>query len=782
MKFAISCLLLLSSLSTHAQSINIGVVSDFEQSPNLEGVINRVVREIDQTTGALQVVRLDTTILEVADIESAQRYYDQLGGRVDIVLSLGSITTKGLSLVNDLSIPVVALGIIDPTLQEIPYVNGTSGKKNFTYIWPTRDLEIELATFNKIHDFKNVAVFVDEKAALTVNEQKVQNLIDSLTTQLNTAITIIPVGTDTEQLVDQLPTEIDAAYFTVLFSQSESQIQRLINQLNERKIPTFSGNAQLLEYGVLGSMANENDLDQLIRKLAIMTDEIISGSDLAQMPVTLDTKQNLYVNIATAKKIQLPIPFEVLFTATLLGSDDEVSKTYSFEEIAEKSLTANLDIQVSYQDIALSEMQVKLARANMLPSLDAGLTASQINEERANAAFNSPEKALTADLTFTQLIYSEQAVAAIKISKYLEKAQEYNTEAEVLRVLLDTYTAYLNVLSAKTNVLIQQENLLNTRKNKELADIRVNLGASNNTDLYRWESELAVAIQSVIDAQTTFLSAKLQLNTLLANTLEDDFEVEDVSLEDELFTDFRESQLAEVVNTPQSLQVLSDFLVTESQHQNPNKKALLENIYATQRQLTQNKRLLYVPTVALQAQTSQILERGGVGSTVDASSMALGITEFQENSWSAGVSLSLPIIDGRARRVSIQQSKIQLDQLGNSQTLLDQNLELGVRAGVLDLLRATTNIQNSKSASESALENFELVQENYKQGQVTITQVIDAQQAALEARLASAFSIYEYIQAHLQLEFNLGFFMMLMPEDQLQDFNDRLQQYLNNQN
>ncbi len=782
MKFAISCLLLLGSFSIQAQSVNIGVISDLEQSPNLEEVINQVVREIDQTTGALQAVRLDTTILGVADIESAQRYYNQLNGQVDVVLSLGSITTKGLSLLNDLPVPVVALGVIDPLVQEIPYVNGTSGKKNFTYIWPTQDLEIELAAFSKIYDFKNVVVFIDENAVLTVNDQKAQNLIDSLTTQLNTAITIIPVGADTEQLVDQLPAEIDAAYFTVLFSQGESQIRLLINQLNERKIPTFTGNAQLLEYGVLASMANENDLNQLIRKLAIMTDEIISGSDLAQMPVTLDTKQNLYINIATAKKIQLPIPFEVLFTATLLGSDDEVGKTYSFEEIAEKALKANLDIQFSYQDIALSEMQVKLARANMLPSLDAGLTASQINEERANAAFNSPEKALTADLTFTQLIYSEQAVAAIKIAKYLEKAQEYNTEAEVLRVLLETYTAYLNVLSAKTNVLIQQENLLNTRKNKDLADIRVNLGASSNADLYRWESELAFATQSVIDAQTTLLSTKLQLNTLLANTLEAEFEVEDVSLEDELFTDFRESQLAEVVNTPQSLQVLSDFLVTESQHQNPNKKALLENIYATQRQLTQNQRLFYMPTVALQAQTSQILERGGVGSTIDASAMALGMTEFQENSWSAGVSLSLPIFSGQSRRAAVQQSKIQLDQLGNSRTLLDQNLELGVRAGVIDLLRATMNIENSKLASESARENFELVQENYKQGQVTITQLIDAQQAALEASLASAFSIYEYIQAHLQLEFNLGFFMMLMSEDQFQDFNDRLQQYLNNQN
>ncbi|MEQ6120010.1 TolC family protein [Reichenbachiella sp. MALMAid0571] len=385
-------------------------------------------------------------------------------------------------------------------------------------------------------------------------------------------------------------------------------------------------------------------------------------------------------------------------------------------------------------------------------------------------------------LTFTQVIYSEQAIAAIKISKYLEQAQEHNTEAEVLRVLFDTYTAYLNVLSAKTNVQIQRENLANTRKNKELAAIRVNLGSSNNTDLYRWESELAFANQSVIEAQTTLLAAKLQLNTLVANNLEPDYDIEDISLQGDLFRTFSQGPLAEVAKTPQSLRVVSDFLVMESQRQNPNKKALVENLNAANRQLTQSKRLLYMPTVALQAQTSQVLGRSGAGSTLDASAMALGVTELQNNSWFAGISLSFPIFDGFSRKAAIQQSKISLDQLDYSQTLLDQNLELGVRAGVLNVLSTSTNIRFSQSASESANKNFELVQENYKQGQVTITQLIDAQQTALQAELAAAFSIYEYIKAHLQLEFNVGSFIMLMPEDQVQDFNNRFQQYLINQN
>lgn len=741
-----------------------------------------MLHEIEQTTGVSRRVSLGATIYEVDDMQSAQSSYHQLEGQVDVIIGFGSITAKGLSSLDNLPVPVISLGIFDPVLQDIPYVNGISGKKNFTYIWQTRNLEKELEAFNRIHDFSSVTVFVDEKAVPTVNEQKVRNLIDSLSIKFDAELSIIPVGSDMEKAINQLPEKTDAVYLTVLLSQTELQIKTLVDQLNELRIPTFSGNARLIDYGVLGSMTNENDLEQVIRKLAVMTDEVASGADLSGMPVSLNTKESLYVNIATARKIQLPIPFEVLFTATLLGTDEGAIKTYSFEEIAEKSLAANLNIRISYQDVELSKAQIQFAKANVLPSLESSLTASQINEERASAAFNSPERSLTASITLTQILYSEQAIAAIKVSEYLKKAQKYNTEAEVLNVLFDTYKAYLNVLSAKTNVQIQSENLQNTRKNKELAEIRVNLGSSGNTDLYRWESELAFVSQSVIKAQTTLIAAKLQLNTLLANTLETEYEVEEVSLEDGFFNRFSQGPLSDMIKTPQSLKAVSDFLVAESYLRNPNKKALTENIYAANRQFIQKNRSLYLPTVALQAQTSQVLARGGAGSTLDATSVALGVTEFQDNSWFAGISLSFPIFDGFSRKAGIQQSKIKLNQLDDTQLLLDQNLELGVRTSILNLVSTTTSIGYSKSASESARENFELVQENYKQGQVTITQLLDAQQTALEARLASALSVYEYIQSHLQLEYNVGSFLSLNSEEELLDFNNRLQQYLNNQN
>lgn len=777
MRLVIIICMVFASLLGQTQDYKIGVITDFEKSIQVEAVINEMVFEIDHTSGASHKVSLAFTFYSIENMEEAKLMYSEKLRDVDLILSLGSISTKGLSSIDQLPIPVIGLGIIDPNIQEIPCQNGTSGKKNFTYIWQTNELEHELEAFSKIHAFKKVAVLVDEKSAMTINAEKARNRIDSIAQLSETEIRIIAFDESAENVLSQLESDVDAVYLTLLVNQSEQSIRTLIEALNQRKTPTFTGSSRFLDYGVLGSMTNENDLSQVIRNLAIKSDEIFSGADLAKIPVKLETKQQLYINVSAARILELSVPFDVLFTATLIGENNSSDKAYSFEEIISKSLETNLNIKISYQDVELSEIDIKSARATMLPALESSLTGSQINEELANAAFNNPERAISANLSITQVIYSEQAVAAIKISKYLQKAQEYNTQSEVLDVIFDTYIAYLNVLSAKTNVLVQTENLQNTRKNAELAQLRVDLGTSNNSDLFRWEAELAFANQAVIEAKTLLLSSKLQLRTLLANNLEVEYDIEDVSLQDDWFKAFATGPLAEITKSPKSLQIVSDFLVEESLRENPNKKFIEENINASNRQLKQNQRLQYIPTLALKAETSQILARGGAGSEIDQGSIALGVTEHQNNSWFAGFSVSYPIFTGFSRNAAIQQSKTTLEQLGNSKDLLNQNLELGVRATVLSLLSARTNIKFSNDASSSAQKNFELVQEYYKQGSVNITQLIDAQQAALETKLNAALSSYQYVQTHLQLEYNIGSFTMLMSEEELKGFTQRLLQY-----
>lgn len=757
--------------------IKVGVITDFEQNAQSQELVNSIILEIDRTTGSTKKIisPSDIHFFGISNIDEAKSVYQGLLG-TRMVISLGAISTKALSELDKLPVPVIGIGIIDPYIQNIPYQDGSSGKTNFTYIWPSKDILSEIKTFKRLHEFKELTVVLEPSIQQTIDPERTTTLLDSIQQSLNVKVRPVAVAESIEQTVAQIGSA-EAVFLSVLNSRDQNYISALSDYLIEKKIPSYTVYKQHVDLGILSATADENGWEQITRRIAIIADAILSGADISKRAVSLSTKDEYYLNLSTARKIEFSPPFEILFTANLVGDISADAHVYSFNEIAKIALEENLDIQVSYQDIDLATLDIKLNRSILYPSISSNLVGSQINEERANAAANTPERSLNVDVSLTQLIYSPQAIAAIKIATYLQNAQEYQTEIDILNVLLDVYQAYLDVLTAKTNVTIQRKNLENTRTNLELAKIRVDIGSANNADLYRWESELANASQALIEAQTLLLTTKLRLNTLLANTLEQEYEISDISIDGELFQNVRSGPITEMINTPKDMNVASDFLVEETLKRNPNKKVLSENINAAERQLALNKQLFYQPTVSLQAQVSNVLARGGKGSEItDPSQEAFG--GLQDNSWFVGASISYPIFTGFSRNINKKKSMIQLEQLTTTNINLEQNLELSVRANMLSLLTATTNLNYSKISAESANQNFLLIQSNYKSGNVNITQVIDAQQAAVSEDLAAAISVYEYMLANLQLEYSVGFFSMFSTEKELEELKARFINYI----
>jgi hypothetical protein len=58
-------------------------------------------------------------------------------------------------------LPTFGLGVIDPAIQDIPFVKGKSGIANFTYIWSSNGLEADLTEFQKIVPFKNLTLLTN---------------------------------------------------------------------------------------------------------------------------------------------------------------------------------------------------------------------------------------------------------------------------------------------------------------------------------------------------------------------------------------------------------------------------------------------------------------------------------------------------------------------------------------------------------------------------------------------------------------------------------------------
>ena len=243
--------------------------------------------------------------------------------------------------------------------------------------------------------------------------------------------------------------------------------------------------------------------------------------------------------------------------------------------------------------------------------------------------------------------------------------------------------------------------------------------------------------------------------------------------DDQMFETYSSSKLGINIKSPVDFKKLTAFLIAEAKNNYPSKRQLLSNLDALDRQRVMNKRLYYLPSVALSGQINENFYRGGVGSDPPVNS------EFYNTTYNAGVVLSYPIFDGNRRKINLQKTTIQQEQLNAEIKNLDQNLTLQVRTSALDLLASSTQLHYAQIAADNAEDNFNLVQQNYQQGVVSITPLIDAQKVALNAKLTYSISVYNYLVNFLDLENSIGHYSLLSSAEEKEAFNDRYLDFIN---
>ena len=222
--------------------------------------------------------------------------------------------------------------------------------------------------------------------------------------------------------------------------------------------------------------------------------------------------------------------------------------------------------------------------------------------------------------------------------------------------------------------------------------------------------------------------------------------------------------------------IFIDFLIEESYKNAPELKSLDYNLEATERNIRLNGYGRFLPTLALQGQYSSTFSRSGAGSTAPQGSSLV------DNSYNAGLSLSIPIINQNLSNINRQTSRIQKEQLEINKSNVELGIEVNIRNAVFNLINQMSNIQLSKISEETAQEALELTQASYTNGAVNIVQLLDAQNNYLNAQLARANATYNYLINSLQLERFLGYYFLLNTEEKNNEFRQRFFEYLNARN
>jgi outer membrane protein TolC/ABC-type uncharacterized transport system substrate-binding protein len=779
----LNVILSLLPLAGQNRRVNIGIVVDgpWERNQEVRQLFENEILEL--LSGEFDVrFPEDKFLVANWEKEDIQAALDRLlaDPSVDVILAMGVIASHNISHRGPLPKPVIAPFVIDVTAQDLPSSRGGSGVKNLNYIAMPSTLERDAKAFLEIVSFSSMAFLMNKDVYEAVPEIR-ERTPAGAKSLFGIELTMIPVGQNANDALNALTPDIEAVYIAPLTRLNPGEFDRLVAELNERKLPTFSllGRPEV-EMGVLAGL-NPDIFPRLSRRVALNLQRILLGEDPDKIPYAFVPGEELVINMRTARQIEIYPPWGVYTEAVKINEEKkEVARTLTLQSAVLEGIDANLDLRAKNMEVKAGEQTVNEARSPLLPQIDLSLTGVQINRERAGLF--QAERNLTGTATLSQVIYADDAQANYSIQKNLQRSLEQERESLRLDIAREVASAYLQVLISKTLERIQAENLKLTHSNLELARVREAVGYSGPADVYRWESQIAANRQQLINANARRNLAEIQLNRLLNRYLEESFETLEVTIEEAGMLS-EQGRLFKYMANRLVFRTLRNFFVQEGIAASPEIQQLEAAIAAQERFLKNTTRNFFIPNLVAQAEYSYIFKEGGEGAEVtenidpnDPSGGFISSIRNKDN-WSVALNLSYPLFSGGAKFARRNNALETLSQLRTERQSLVQKIEQRVRSSAHTAGASYAFIKQSHDAAEASLKNLKLVVDSYSQGVLDITQLLDAQNAALVTSEAEANSIYQFLIDLMELERAIGTSYLLRNEEKRETFFDRLDDY-----
>ncbi|THD63610.1 MAG: channel protein TolC [Bradyrhizobium sp.] len=318
----------------------------------------------------------------------------------------------------------------------------------------------------------------------------------------------------------------------------------------------------------------------------------------------------------------------------------------------------------------------------------------------------------TVGATVTQTLFNGQQTA----NRTRAAESQVSGAREALRVLeqtvlLSAATIYMDYLRDSAIVEVQRSNTRVLEQTLKQTKDRFNVGEVTRTDVAQSEAQLAAGKTQQLTAESNLNTTRSNFRRIIGNEPE---------------------QLAPGSPVDRFLPPTLPSAVDLSLLENPNVTAAMFGIDVNYLQVKVNEGAL-LPTVTFQASVAQSYETA--------------MTIYRSFGASAVAQLSVPVYQGGAEYSLIRQSKETLAQQRlNLETTRDQTRANTVTAwGQLVAGRAqVASAQSQVTASEIALNG---VREEAKAGQRTTLDVLNAQQALVNARVALVTAQHDRVVA-----------------------------------
>lgn len=424
--------------------------------------------------------------------------------------------------------------------------------------------------------------------------------------------------------------------------------------------------------------------------------------------------------------------YRISILAAFFGFFVQAQQQLTLSEAVNYALENKAEAVNARLDVKNSEYLIDEVRANALPqiNIDGGLTYNAILQETAMdfmgesmvIALGRPWQS-TAAVSLSQQLFNQAVFTGLKAAKSTREFYKINAQLTDEQVIEKVANSYYEVYKTKSQLKTMDATIENTTRVRDVIKSLFDNGLAKKIDLDRTN----VALNNLTSTRQQLINAlQLQENALkyligmdINTPIElpnDTFEITAHALVDETISVENRTEI-------QLLEKQSELLAL-------NKKATEAQGY---------------PSLSLNANYGYL----GIGDKFP------WFQSYPDAYWSdfasVGLNLRIPVFNGGVVKSRVKQAQIDIEKL--EVTKRDTRLALD-----LSLQNAITQLNNSLITLNTQKENVNLAQEvlsnvenNYKFGLATLTDLLDAETSYADAQNNHTNALLDYKIAEIQL-------------------------------
>lgn len=426
-------------------------------------------------------------------------------------------------------------------------------------------------------------------------------------------------------------------------------------------------------------------------------------------------------------------------------------KLMPIKEAIYHALDNNLQVKQARFQAALSEEDLKQAKSQFYPTLNADVNGSMrfgryFDQYTAQLvpSVNTASGGISTDIPIFQ---GFQRINQILANKNQLAADQSNVEKAKNDLVLSVATTYLEALTNQDLLTAAEQQLKLSQRQLEVANANYEVGNNTLADLSQAKSQMATDELSVTSARNAYDLSMLNLKQLMEMDPAEDIMLEkpDIELVENTTVAYDPGELFATAVTVQP-DIRAAELSTEVAK---NNIAIAKGAY--------------YPTLGF-----------GAGYSTSVSSVAsrmVGIDENNEPIYERvnfgeqlrenespyiGLSLRIPIFNRFQTRTNVNKAKISYQYAATNEQLAKNNLNKIIAQAVLDIRAAKTRYYSTETAFTSAKDAFEVINQRYEVGLANSVELFTAQTTMNRAEFDHIQARYDLLFRSKVIDFYLG--------------------------